>query len=82
MIGQAIQPVEGAIYFRVAETRAREFVAQFILIGFGFFFGVDVGLEKIHQYVEYVFFHAWSGSLALLQSSLRLAQQRVSSAGQ
>ena len=43
---------------------SREFVAQLVLIRLGFVIGVDVGLEEIHEYVEYVFFHAWSGSLS------------------
>ena len=65
MVGQAVEPVECAIDLGIAEAGAGEFIAQFVLIGFRVFLSVDVGLEQIHQYVEYVFFHAWSGSLSL-----------------
>ena len=52
-----------AVDLGIAETCTREFVAQFVLVGFGFVFGVDVGLKEIHEYVENILFHAWSGSL-------------------
>ena len=63
VIGQAVEPLKCTIYFGIAKTRTRQLVAQFTVIGFRFFIGVDVGLKQIHQYVEYIFFHAWSGSL-------------------
>ena len=86
MFGQAVEPVERTIDLRVAKAGFRQLDAQFVVVGFGVFLGVDVRFEKIHQYVEYVLFHAWSGSISLRMLA-RLAsqgsrQKRVTSAGQ
>jgi len=63
MIGQAVEPIEGAVNFDIAEPGPRELVSKFMLVCFGLFFGINVCFEQVHQYVEYIFFHAWSCSL-------------------
>jgi hypothetical protein len=62
VLGKAIEPVECPIDFQIAETSTRELVAQDFLIGLWLFLSVDVGLEQVHQNVEYIFFHSWSRS--------------------
>jgi hypothetical protein len=42
---QAVEPVKRTIYFGIAKSGTHKLVAQFLMVGFGFFFGVDVGLE-------------------------------------
>ncbi len=74
VLGQALQPVECAVDFRIAEPGARQFATKFVLIGFRVFIGVDVCFKQVHQYVEYIFFHAWSGSLGGSRLTKYLAQ--------
>ncbi len=66
MISKTIKPIQCSVYFRVAEACELKFVSQFVVIGLGFFLGVDVGFEQIHQYVEYIFVHVWSCSFPFL----------------
>ena len=66
VLGQPVKPVEGSVDFGIAESGLYQFTAEFILIRFRIFVGVDIGLEQVHQDVEYAFFHAWSGSLTAL----------------
>ena len=53
----AARVIEGAVDLGIAESRARQLVAQFILIGAGFLVRIDIRFEQIHQYIEYAFFH-------------------------
>ncbi len=62
MIAQAVEPLESAIDFRITKTGFRQFQSQLVLIGLWLFFGVDIGIKQIHEYIEYIFFHAWSSS--------------------
>ena len=74
VVSEPLEPVKSTVDFRITEARAGEFAAQFVVIGFGVFVGVDVRFKEIHQYVEYVFFHAWSGSLVAWRLTKYLLQ--------
>ena len=69
VVGQTVEPIQGAVDFRVSKAGPGEFVSELVMIRFRLFLSVDVSFEQLHQDVEHVFFHSWSVSLRNVTTS-------------
>ena len=54
---QAVEPIERALDLAIVETGAAELALELVTVRLRFIWGIDVGLEQVHQYVEDGFFH-------------------------